>query len=298
MVSTIYPEQTININGDYLFGNVKMHSSNASITKINNGYMICIRYLNYILKYNGVKYIHEQNESIGINANKIIKLTNNLEIVDENKWIFPLSNKIIVNKITKGYEDVRLFNYNGIIKTIGAIENNGLIKVAIGEYDYNKNCIKNMIILNPTFTKQNVEKNWVYFKNFENKLKIIYSWYPLRICESINNLLVITRKVNMPHFFEKARGSTCGVWLNDEIWFICHRNNNLNYTHFFVVFDKYMNLLRYSNEFKLENKDIEFISGLELTNDKILLTYSVFDNSTKIGIYNFSNLDNLGWNKK
>lgn len=290
---TFKPAQLINIGGTFkMFNKYNLYGSNASITKINDGYLVCIRYLNYILHTNKKR---DQKEEIGINANKIIKLTNELNIIDESKWLYPAENKL--NKITLGYEDIRLFNYNGIIKTIGAIENNGIIKVAIAEYNYLTNQLTNMIILNPVFAKQNVEKNWVYFTNFENKLKIIYSWYPLRICESIGNKLVITRQINMPYFFNKARGSTCGINYNNQIWFLCHKNNNLNYTHFFVVFDKFMNLLKYSNEFKFENKEVEFAAGLELTNDKIFITYSLFDNQTRIGIYNHSDLEKIEWIK-
>jgi len=300
MVTSFNPSRIIDINGkQQFFEKYMFFSSNASIIKVENKYLVCIRYLNYFLKKNGNTYVQIKNgTNENLSINKIVELSDNLDIVDNGKYIIP-NNDIKKNLNTKevfiSLEDIRLYNYNGNIKIIGAVKDNKRIKVVVGDYNINNNKFFNLTILNPIFNFQSIEKNWVYFTNFKNELKIIYSWYPLRICSSKGNLLFVTREVKMPDFFKNARGSTCGVIYKDEIWFICHFGNNLNYTHFFAIFDEMMNLKRYSSPFKFQNAQIEFAAGLEISDKEILISYSIFDNNTRIGIYKHNDLEKLTW---
>ena len=81
-----------------------------------------------------------------------------------------------------------------------------------------------------------------------------------------------------------------GIEYNDKIWFIVHQQNTViydtkNYLHNFVVFDKNMNLLGYSNAFNFENKLVEFCIGMILYNNNFIITYSTFDKTTKVVVF-------------
>ena len=91
----------------------------------------------------------------------------------------------------------------------------------------------------------------------------------------------------MPIFFKNMRGSTCGVEYNNEIWFITHFNIEQygKYYHCFIVFDKNMKLLRFSDYFSFEGYEVEFCLGFIITENEFLISYSIMDNYSKIGIY-------------
>jgi hypothetical protein len=95
--------------------------------------------------------------------------------------------------------------------------------------------------------------------------------------------------------FENIRGSTCGFTFNDEIWFICHLVSYENprcYYHVFVTFDLDMNLKKYSAPFCFEGQPIEYCVGLIVENDRVIISYSIWDNKTKIAIYDKKYIDN------
>jgi hypothetical protein len=54
------------------------------------------------------------------------------------------------------------------------------------------------------------------------------------------------------------------------------------YIHVFVVFDKKMNLIGYSEPFNFENILVEYCIGLLIDNNNFVMTYSTLDSTTKI----------------
>ena len=59
------------------------------------------------------------------------------------------------------------------------------------------------------------------------------------------------------------------------------------YLHNFVVFDKNMNLLGYSEAFNFENKLVEFCLGMEFDNNSknFIIPYSTLDSTTKLAVF-------------
>ena len=91
---------------------------------------------------------------------------------------------------------------------------------------------------------------------------------------------------------EVATGFT---WKN-EIWFICHivsYENPRQYYHIICVFDKEMELLNYTYPFKFEGEPIEFCLSITIEKDKIIIPYSTWDKTTKLGIYDRSLIEKL-----
>lgn len=72
---------------------------------------------------------------------------------------------------------------------------------------------------------------------------VIHNWYPLQFTISGT----IETKPTLAYF--KSIQSFFGYCKNDELWFILHKTQS-----FFAVFDKTMNLLRYSELFKCTKK--------------------------------------------
>jgi tetratricopeptide (TPR) repeat protein len=164
------------------------------------------------------------------------------------------------------------------------------------------------------FPNVSCEKNWVFLPRPPNQSRsnaIVYSWYPLKIAEitEIDDRYFLTFLENttkMPPIFQHVRGSSCGFLVPDtnEIWFVVHvvsYESPRHYYHMIVVFDleeqKNNNgslfLKSYSAPFKFTGEPIEYCLSIVVEQERVLMNYSVWDRSTKIGIYNREYIQSL-----
>jgi hypothetical protein len=218
------------------------------------------------------------------------------------------------NRLYIGIEDVRIFKNENTDKLLyigTGYHTDNKIGIVSGEYDIsNKQFYINELKQN--FNNTNCEKNWV-FVNYDGDNHIIYDWYPMKICKVDNNILNIIETKSMPKIFSRARGSTCGFNYirkigenkngnitidieETEIWFINHivsYETPRHYYHIISVFDSNMNLLRYSAPFKFEGDPIEYCLSIIVEDDRVLINYSNWDRTTRIGIYDKKYIDRL-----
>jgi len=299
-----------NINGE----NIGFYSSSSCLIpnpfENKNGYLMNIRYVNYLINDKG-NYLNCDKHII--TQNKYIELSSDFKIINEKFLEFNFEDRRYI-----GIEDVRIFydSYSSKIQFIGtSYHQNNTIGVTTGDYDINESKLSSILEIKP-FCQSNCEKNWV-FVDINKSINVIYKWYPLQICK-INKekeLLELIQTKEMPKIFSHARGSTCGFTYtkktslagntNDniditfdetEIWFVLHMvsyENPRHYYHIFAVFDESMNLLRYSAPFKFHTESIEYCLGLVVEDERVLITYSVWDRETKLGIYDKKYIDSI-----
>jgi hypothetical protein len=280
-----------------IFYNQIFNSGSSSIIKYSlcdEQYIVNTRLINYKLNTMGKS---DLNNKKCISINKIDLLDKNFNII-KSKYLFPDN----LNKKYAGVEDIRLFNSNNTLYYIGSYYNQLNNKVQIVSNKFNADEDLNLKIIIPTFkTDFNWEKNWVFFNNDED-LYIIYKWNPLFICKidyNNNSLNLIKSIENLPDIFNNFRGSTNGILFNDKIWFIVHQQKSIIndfkcYDHNFVVFDKDMNLLGYSNNFKFENYLVEFCIGMDITYDnKFVITYSTLDSTSNLVVFSPEYINSL-----
>ena len=274
--------ETVN-NDDYKF----ISSSSCIIPHPSNKnkYIMNIRYVNYFITEKG-NYLNCDKHII--TKNKFVELDNNLNIIEDSvKWF---SNEQSERRYI-GIEDVRIYNdlKNDKLLFIGTgFHKSNKIGMVNGEYDTNKDELISSEI-NSSFNNSYCEKNWVYV-DYKDETHIIYDWYPLQICK-INdqtNLIYLIDTKSMPLIFQKVRGSSCGFKYNNEKWFINHivsYEDPRHYYHIISVFDSNMNLLRYSAPFKFEGDPIEYSLSIIVEDSRVLINYSNWDRTTRIGIY-------------
>jgi tetratricopeptide (TPR) repeat protein len=254
-------------------------------------YLMNIRYVNYKITPSG-SYLDCDDYIITIN--KYVEMTKDFQIIKEK-----MIDSIFDDRRYIGIEDVRIYydkNNNLLLTGTGLNENNNL-GIVIGNYSYDDVYIKGQEI-KASFSQSDCEKNWVLTtisekSNGMNEIKedyIIYKWYPLLLCKMNENKTQIDVEIKkyMPKIFQHARGSTNASFYKNEIWFVVHYvsyEHPRHYYHSVVVFDNSMNLLRYSAPFKFEGEPIEYCIGLVVEEERLLITYSCWDNSTNIGIY-------------
>jgi tetratricopeptide (TPR) repeat protein len=275
--------------------NINLNSSSSCLIPYNNGYLMNIRYVNYYINPEG-RYLNCDNNIITIN--KCIHLDTDLKLISE-KWI----ELTFDNRKYIGVEDVRIFFdiYTNQTLFIGtSFHLNNTIGIATGNYDL-INYTLNTTELTQTFHNTECEKNWV-FVDYNNSTHIIYNWHPLQICKiNSNNTLDLVIKKEMPLIFSRIRGSTCGfkylnISLNTEIWFVTHivsYENPRHYYHLISVFDQNMNLLKYSAPFKFEGEPIEYCLSILVEHNRVLINYSTWDRTTRIGIYDKIYIDSI-----
>lgn len=273
----------------------------------NSGYKLNVRYVNYLINDSG-SYLNCDKHIITVN--KYVELSNEFKVTKEAWLELEFDGRRYI-----GIEDIRIFydQYKDKIVYIGTGFHQG-DKIGIVAGDYNINSKKLMINeLKQNFKSSNCEKNWVYV-DYKNENCIIYDWCPLKICKlNEDNAITVFESKDMPKIFSKVRGSTCGFNykkkidenLNGnikidieetEIWFVGHivsYENPRHYYHIISVFDSNMNLLRYSAPFKFEGEPIEYCLSIIVEDDRILINYSTWDRTTRIGVYDKKYIDSI-----
>ena len=295
-----------NINGeDILFTS----SSSCLIpNKKNDGYIMNIRFVNYDITENGA-YLNCDKHIISIN--RYVELNKKFDAVDD-KWM----DITFQDRRYIGIEDIRIFN---------DVNTNELLFIGTGFHQDNKIGVVNGIYdldnfklieteIKTDFSNSNCEKNWV-FVDYKNSTHVIYNWYPLKICKTNKNKSILSsvEEKEMPKIFSRVRGSTCGFKYckkldkthngniliditEEEIWFVTHivsYETPRHYYHIIVVFDKDMKLLRYSAPFKFEGDPIEYCLSILVEDDRVIINYSTWDRTTRIGIYDKKYIDSI-----
>ena len=300
----LQPSNIINFNNNlqeiYDKDNIMLVSSSCCLltNKNSDGYIMNTRYVNYYITKEGLYLNCKKNI---ISYNKFLKLDSDFKIVDE---------KILKNKISNkkyvGIEDVRIYNdveSNKILFIGCGCHENDNIGIFKGDYNVTDQYLIPKEV-KCSFTNNECEKNWVYVE-YKEQTHVIYKWEPLEISkinEETNMLDLVLRK-KMPKIFSYVRGSSCGYkFLNkknmdkEEIWFIVHLVSYeipRIYYHLIIVFNNDMDLLRYTAPFKFTEEPIEYSLSLIIEEERVLITYSVWDRESKIGIYDRNYIDSL-----
>jgi len=295
-----------NINNE----NISLTSSSSCLISdcANNGYKMNIRFVNYHITENGY-YLNCDKHIISVN--KYIELDKEFNIKRENWMELQFDNRRYI-----GVEDVRIFNdiENNELLYIGTgYHQNEQIGIVSGKFD-----IANLKLcgneIKQDFNNSGCEKNWVFI-DFNNSTHVIYDWNPINICKinSENNKLEKVAKRETPRIFSRSRGSTCGfkyptktetnqngniaIKIEEyEIWFVNHivsYENPRHYYHIISVFDTNMNLLRYSAPFKFEGDSIEYCLSIVVEDERVLMNYSTWDRTTRIGVYDKKYIDSI-----
>jgi tetratricopeptide (TPR) repeat protein len=274
-------------------------SSSCMIQHANNkDYILNIRYVNYHITEQG-NYLNCDKHIITIN--KYADLDNEFTFKKEKMF-----DEKVVNRRYAGVEDVKIFhdvNTQKVLFIGTGFHNNNKIGIVTGDYDANAtSLVANE--LTTDFSNSDCEKNWV-FVDFKNETHIIYKWHPLQICklDQSSNKIKLVETRELPRIFSHVRGSSSGFTYKtpitlsvSEIWFVVHLvsyEQPRHYYHMIVVFDANMKLLRYSAPFKFDTEPIEYCLSLIVEDERVLMNYSTWDRTTRIGIYDKKYIDSI-----
>ncbi len=283
------------------YRNEQKNSSSKHYSKLYNEILI-YNYYNYNSKNYTIKTL--KYDIISKSCNIIVhpsKENSYIVNIEGNNKVYQYEIdkdlNIIKNEIIKNNNiyNIKLFNYNNEIYYIGYLDNkNNVVNLSLNKYNID---IKEFI---PNIILSNIDKNIYKWNllNYKNELAMINNWFPINIYKIDNNKFINIKNIyNLPEIFKKINNATNGHVNNNEIWFVLqlHQTNNEynNYQHFFAVFDLDMNLIKYSELFKLDNSNIEKCNGIIIENNNILLSY-IIETTSYVSIYNN---DNILWYK-
>jgi len=290
-------------------------SSSCMIPLVDGGYHMNVRYVNYDIQENGA-YLNCDRYIISLN--KYVQFDRGLNVVCE-KW----QQLVFDDRRYIGIEDVKIFTdvHSNEKKTLfigTGYHKSNQIGIVTGEYDTVQSKM-DYFEVSPDFNQSSCEKNWV-FVDYKGETHLVYDWNPLRICKIVDSSkpnsvrtlsLVETKKT--PPFFSRIRGSSCAYkYVKDktdnsnkrdktdkseyELWFVTHIVSYecpRHYYHVIAVFNENMDLLRYSAPFKFEGEPIEYCLSIIVEEERVLMNYSTWDRTTRIGIYDKKYIDSI-----
>lgn len=267
-----------------LVSDSNFNKSTPSIVLHNDKEIINIRHVNYHIDDKG-GYV--QKENVETRNVLFLKDTSTTMLISHNT-------DLDENNMYIGLEDVRIFSYKNRL-FYNANRGLGYSKFQIehGEID-----MKTGITVNSRLVyyeqQTDVEKNWVLFEDSYGNMKCIYSWHPLIIGDIYSKVgsdtepnFLVSNRVDTPNCFRHFRGSTNGVNVNGEIWFICHivsYEDRRYYYHVLVALDpKTYKMKRFSKFFTFEKEKVEYTLGFiyNKSQDQIKIGYSLLDSCTK-----------------
>lgn len=293
--------------------------STPSITFHRSGKLAVVqRFVNYRINANG-----------GYENKQHITTKNAVAIIDIRSptWVKTSEFEMPYNKsfdsLYVGLEDVRIMSHrDDLVYSANRGINLHHLMVEHGSFtvDAQPTSRSGLVLID---NQKQVEKNWVMFCDGNEQLKIIYGWHSLVIgnikpenelesgsehdsddelnpsIETTSYLFDKTHNITTPTFFKYIRGSTNGVLIGDEVWFICHivsYEDRRYYYHVFVVLDsKTYEVKRYSTMFTFNGEKVEYTLGFvyfEQSNE-FLIGYSKMDNSTEYMCVSKEAIDSL-----
>ena len=302
-IQDTYNIKLLNNHDSFLTKYPHMFNSTPSICYDNNKLKVYTntRIVNYFIDENG-NYKYKNKEGVITNNEPII--TKNIFTVysiNDGNWIketeFELKYNTKYDGVYVGLEDIRLLsNRRGICFNANRGVSYGKIKIETGIVSVESQQIVSTLVYKED--SRDVEKNWVLFNNVSQQVKVIYNWFPLTIGEYVyseyvynetiddNSSFITTNTIQTPVIFKYVRGSTNGVTIDNEIWFITHLVNAESkryYYHMFVVMDiETYKIKRYSVPFTFEKKNIEYTLGFifNKNTNSFIIGYSTMDRTT------------------
>jgi len=258
--------------------------STPSICMHGNDIAVVRRYVNYRINDQG-HYINQSHIKTKNIMGIITKDADTWSITDQFTMPYDKS----LDNIYIGLEDVRIMSYkNKLLYHANRGLDRSKIAVETGEILLDSKTGTSSLLKCVEGSVKDIEKNWVLMPDG----KVIYGWSPLKIGEVLNETEyhVIQKEENVPTFFKHLRGSTNGVAIGDEIWFIGHLvsyEDRRYYYHMFMVLDAVtLKLKKYSAPFTFEGDKVEYTLGFIPIRsddgvDHLLIGYSIMDRETK-----------------
>ena len=265
-------------------------ASTPSLAIVGDELIVNVRYVNYRINdrggYENQEHISTKNVIARFDLATFEKTSE-----DDFMWYDTELDNLYV-----GLEDVRiyhskfqnklLYNANRGLGSHNLKVEHGLVETQSEVNDGSLNNTPGLITMDG---QKEVEKNWVMFEDAAGNLKIVYNWHDLVIGDCIRNeesensecgyTFRKTHTIKTPAIFKYFRGSTNGLLIGDEIWFICHvvsyEDRRYYYHSIFTLDATTYEVKRFTPLFTFEGDKVEYTLGFVYQEDETELKPSL-----------------------
>lgn len=267
--------------------------SSSSLVPNGDGYQLNLRGVNYSINSMGGYIIRDPSYTVR-SRNFLLTLDHDLNIIKGIEVTDKSGVKTYPVNI-KGLEDIRLFGDNEFFCTYLEINESRTPQMCYCKYDPETGDVTSLIPLMVGDVLQ-CEKNWMPFIK-DDDVHFIYTLHPLRLykLDRETGKVSIVKDERLSDFnIDMFRGSASVIpykegWLT-TIHEVYHSDPR-KYFHRFVYFTKEFTKMKYSDVYYFESPSIEYNLSICHSEDGLIMTYSQNDNSSKIGIVDYSILD-------
>ena len=167
--------------------------------------------------------------------------------------------------------------------------------IVVVNYETNQ-CVQSSFIVTRVKCSNN-DKEWALFADTDDRVNVVYNWWPMTTYAIGHASMLIDKKeITVPRFFEFLCGSTNGVRVGNETWFIAKSYEDQRYYYnILVALELTENkVTRWSRFFTLDGEKVEYISEFIPTlDDKFTIKYSTMDNASHIHTISRIDLERL-----
>jgi len=244
-----------------------LHACNPSVAVHDGKLKIVVRAVNYTIDENG-RYVM---------PGSTIETTNFL--LDEGEIKLPVDFPPPASSEVLGFEDMRLFSYNGDLWTISCVRQlsaSGKCQQVIAKLD--GDCLTDWFVAHREADQH--EKNWMPI--IGDDMHFVHSCDPSKIVWPEHDGRVWRESTLSANIFaERFRGGSQVIPFRTEWLAVIHEvlwhGDRRVYLHRFVLFDDDWNMTAISRPFYFLRKGIEFCAGLAEYNGRLILSFGVND---------------------
>lgn len=253
------------------------HCANPSLVRYRDGYVACVR---------GVNYVYESPRSLAVtfSVGTDYHTLNRLVLLDDQfRLVRPLD---ALSAQLENVEDVRLFVHGGQLHGVGTQplgQGAGACRMCLLSFDDSLEHVELRPLESPFGGKR--EKNWCPF-SLGGELGFLYACDPevfVRLPAGQSKPVAVDGR-QLPaaqalRFYDC--GSTPGQDLDGQHLFVTHRRSvrlpsgYRVYTSRLYVVSSDLTSVKRSPYFRMGSPTIEFVTGIHLSQDEVLLAYGV-----------------------
>jgi FkbM family methyltransferase len=273
----------------------KYTPSTASVVKHENGYRFNLRGVNYILTDKG-GYISRHGDNVIRTVNFLLDTDKDFNIL-RSVEVEDKSGVQLYPKNVLGMEDIRLFrenNENYFFCTDLEVNDSRTPQICWGTYEEDGSVTRLVPLMAGEELK--CEKNWMPFMQ-DGTIYFIYAMGPFQLykLDQETGKVEELKKVQLgSRYIDDFRGSASPISYKDGWLCTIHQvyhSDPRKYFHRFIWLDRDFATIKYSRPFYFERVDIEFNLSLCHSDHGLIMTYSVHDSNSMIGIVDYDVVD-------
>lgn len=278
----------IPINNEF---SLKFKNSSPSILKIEDGYLVNLRSVNYMINEHG-NYIPLDDDKIVKTDNYLLKLDENFNQVRCTKFVEQTVTQKYQSHVT-GMEDIRLIDGETFFCNNSESNEKRIPLIYYGKFNSENGIISEFINLNVGEVK--CEKNWLpFYKNGE--LYFVYKIFPLTIYKYEKPITKIPTNNIFPNAGFRGSGGMIpykGGYLGTIHQVYYPPKTPRKYLHRFIWMNYDFTIGKFSKPFFFDSIGVEYTLSLCHSSKGLLIPYSNMDNTAKIGIVDYSVVDDM-----